>query len=50
LDRQGKDERVHLASLAALVAKGWSPADALIDGLSNTDRDLRQEILARSHI
>src|SRR5262249_11434890 len=29
LNRSGKDERVHLARLRALVEKGWSPSDAL---------------------
>ena len=50
LDRTGKDERIHLAKLAALVEKGWSPADQLVDGLGNTDADLRKEILARARI
>jgi glutamate--cysteine ligase len=50
LDKNGKDERVHLAKLVALVEKGWSPADALVDGLGNADADLRQEILARARI
>ena len=50
LNKNGQDERVHLAKLAALVGKGWSPADALVEGLGNTDADLRQEILARARI
>ena len=50
LDRTGKDERIHLEKLVALVEKGWSPADALVDGLGNADADLRKEILARARI
>jgi glutamate--cysteine ligase len=50
MNKNGKDERVHLARLAALVEKGASPADALVDGLGNADADLRQEILARTRI
>lgn len=50
LDRRGRDERVHLAKLAALVEKGASPADALVEGLHNEDADLRKEILARARI
>lgn len=50
LNRNGKDERVHLARLVALVAKGWCPADALTDGLHNGDADLAREILARARI
>jgi glutamate--cysteine ligase len=50
LNKNGKDERVHLAKLVALVEKGACPADALVEGLGNTDADLRQEILARARI
>jgi glutamate--cysteine ligase len=50
INHHGKDERVHLEPLAALVEKGWSPADALIAGLANSDQDLRDKILERSHI
>jgi glutamate--cysteine ligase len=50
LNRTGKDERVHLSRLAALVEKGQAPADALTEGLSNGDGDLRREILARARI
>ena len=50
LNKNGKDERVHLAKLSALVEKGWCPADALVEGLGNADADLRQEILARARI
>ena len=50
LNKSGKDERIHLTKLVALVEKGWSPADALVDGLENGDADLRQEILGRARI
>jgi glutamate--cysteine ligase len=50
LNKSGKDERVHLARLAALVEKGQCPADALVEGLGNGDADLRREILARARI
>lgn len=50
LNKNGKDERVHLAKIAALVEKGWCPADALVEGLGNADADLRREILARTRI
>jgi glutamate--cysteine ligase len=50
LDKNGNDERTHLAKLAALVEKGWCPADALVEGLGNGDADLRHEILARARI
>ena len=50
LDRDGKDERVPLAPLAALVAKGSCPADALTAGLPDADPDLRREILARARL
>lgn len=52
LNRSGNDESVHLASLTALVSKGWSPADALLDGLpGDADADaLRRAILERSRL
>ena len=50
LNKNGKDETAHLVRLAALVEKGYSPADALVEGLGNCDADLRQEILARARI
>jgi glutamate--cysteine ligase len=50
LNRNGKDERIHLAKLAALVDKGQSPADVLVEGLGNDDADVRKEILARARI
>lgn len=50
LNKNGRDERVHLAKVAALVEKGYSPADVLVEGLSNDDADLRREILARARV
>jgi glutamate--cysteine ligase len=50
LNKHGRDERVHLAKIVALVEKGRCPADVLIDGLRNDDADLRREILARARI
>jgi glutamate--cysteine ligase len=50
LSKNGKDETSHLTRLASLVEKGCSPADALVEGLGNSDVDLRREILARARI
>jgi glutamate--cysteine ligase len=50
LNKNGKDERVHLAKISALVDKGWCPADALVEGIGNGDADLRREILGRARI
>jgi glutamate--cysteine ligase len=50
LNKSGKDERVHLERIAALVAKGQSPADALVEGIENGDPDLRAKILERARI
>jgi glutamate--cysteine ligase len=49
-NKNGKDERVHLVRLRALVERGWCPADVLAEGLGNGDGDLRREILARARI
>jgi len=49
-NKNGKDERVHLEKLGALIEKGSCPADALVEGLGNADGDLRTEILARARI
>ncbi len=45
----GKDERIHLARLEELVAKGQTPADVLLDGIDH-HRDRRSEMIARSRI
>jgi glutamate--cysteine ligase len=50
LNKNGKDERVHMQHMATLIEKGFAPADALAEGLSNADGDLRREILARARI
>ena len=50
LNKNGKDERVHLAKLAALIEKGQCPADALVEGLPTDDESRRREILARARI
>ena len=50
LNKSGKDERVHLAKLAALIEKGQCPADALVEGLPEDDDARRREILARARI
>jgi glutamate--cysteine ligase len=50
LNKNGKDERVHLAKLAALIEKGQCPADALVEGLPDDDEARRREILARARI
>lgn len=50
LDKNGKDERIHLERIAKLVEKGACPADALVEGLHNEDADLRKEILARARM
>lgn len=49
-NKSGKDERVHLTKLAALVEKGRCPADALLDGIPEGGLALRREILARAKI
>jgi glutamate--cysteine ligase len=46
LSPSGKDERVHLARLKALVAKGESPADRLLEGLADVPNQTA-EIIAR---
>ena len=50
LNKSGKDESVHLERIGALVEKGWSPADALVDGLTEGKPGLREEMLARARI
>jgi glutamate--cysteine ligase len=50
LNKDGRDERVHLKRINALVEKGWCPADALLDGLDASGPDLRRQILERARI
>ena len=45
---KGNDERVHLARIKTLLAKGQSPADALLENLP--DGDLTEEIIRRSNL
>lgn len=49
MNKDGKDERVHMQRLVALVSKGQSPADALLEGLDGAS-DLPQEMLRRARI
>lgn len=46
LDAEGRDERRHLAPIAALVERGWCPADELLAGL-DPNVDLRAQIIER---
>jgi glutamate--cysteine ligase len=50
LSTEGRDETIHLARLAQLVAIGKTPADVLTEGLHNEDPDLHSEILARTRL
>lgn len=49
LSPSGKDERAHLKRMEELVAKGWTPADQLLDGIEHA-RDMKAEILARTDL
>lgn len=49
LGRDGRDERVHLASIKALAEHARCPADVLREGLTN-DMDLRAAILERGTV
>jgi glutamate--cysteine ligase len=50
LNKNGKDERVHLAKISSLVERALCPADALVDGLRDDDPNLRREMLARARM
>jgi glutamate--cysteine ligase len=50
LNKNGKDESLHLAKITSLVEKGYCPADALIEGLPSEGAELRREVLARARI
>ncbi len=51
LSSAGKDERVHLVRLKELVAKGQTPADALLEGLEKVgEGDLTREIIKRADL
>ncbi len=49
LNKSGEDERIHLARLAALVKKGMSPADALLERI-DPEAPLVSEVLAHAHL
>jgi glutamate--cysteine ligase len=49
LNREGKDERIHLAPIAALVAQAKTPADVLLEGLKDGP-DLKKAILERATV
>ncbi len=49
LDRQGRDERIHLGRLSALVAEGRTPADALLAEI-DVRADLVPQILEKAHL
>lgn len=47
----GKDERVHLTRISALVAEGRSPADELLDALGATPpADFRRAVMERTDL
>jgi glutamate--cysteine ligase len=50
LNRNGRDERVHLNKIAALVEKGRSPADLLLDGLGPEGTEQRRDLMTRARI
>jgi glutamate--cysteine ligase len=49
LDSRGKDERVHLARLRALVGQGKTPADVLLEGMDR-EKDPVAAIVERSSL
>jgi glutamate--cysteine ligase len=49
LSCSGRDERAHLSRLKELVTKGYSPADALLEGIEQVN-DLRAEIIRRTDL
>lgn len=50
LNKNGKDESVHLTKIISLVEKGHCPADALLEGLPSEGPELRRAVLARTRI
>ncbi len=50
LDEHGRDERIHLDALAALVRAGTSPADAIVGDLAPGQAVSISEIVARCRI
>ncbi|MCZ7686497.1 MAG: glutamate-cysteine ligase family protein [Sandaracinaceae bacterium] len=49
LDRQGRDERIHLERLRALVDEGRCPADAMLAEIDE-GADLLPQILEKAHL
>jgi glutamate--cysteine ligase len=47
LDKDGRDERVHLAALATLVEQGKCPAEELAENLPTEGRALSAEVVRR---
>jgi glutamate--cysteine ligase len=45
----GKDERLHLNGIRRLLAKGQTPADALLDGIEEV-ADFRREVMTRANL
>ncbi|AKT43172.1 glutamate--cysteine ligase [Chondromyces crocatus] len=50
LNKNGKDERVHLERLSSLVSRGQSPADALLEQFGSGGLDPRRRILELAKI
>jgi glutamate--cysteine ligase len=50
LDAAGQDERVHLAGLEALVGRGVTPAEELLQGLSGAGPFPVSELIARTRL
>jgi glutamate--cysteine ligase len=45
----GKDERIHLAEIRALLERGLSPADVLLEGIDKAS-NFRREVMARADL
>ena len=50
LNEHGQDERVHLQLLTSLVQSGKTPADAVIEGLTQDSTPSVADVIARTHI
>jgi glutamate--cysteine ligase len=50
LNQHGQDERVHLQLLTSLVQSGKTPADAMIEGLTQDSAPSVADLIARTHI
>ncbi|EYF08982.1 glutamate--cysteine ligase [Chondromyces apiculatus] len=50
VNKNGKDERVHLERLGGLVSRGMSPADAMLEQLGEGGSDPRRRILELARI